>query len=384
MRRTTFPAILLAVVTSVAGAEPRATPDLRAEGAFGFPQERAVVLVDAEALRVLATNDDEHLVVQAVLWSDGDDEPGETSDGRAIGDRSNLRLDVDADGAATRDIDRDYSLDPWPYLAGLHYAVILGEGMTTGLQSDSKGRGSITYHELPGGHVVRVDTYAVPLAEIGREPGDTIRIAFHAASPHPELIVNSVGFEKDGTYYAHHLPREDFHELELAAGEPAIDVAAIPEGRESQVPAAKTPRRPMPTIGQTPPDLVAEEWINTDGPLTLADLAGDVVVVEFWATWCGPCVANIPHLNELHERYADDGLHILSFTDQSRRGIENFLAERTMHYVVGTGSELFRTYGVTGIPHAFVIDRSGTLRWHGHPGTPAFEQQIKAALEADG
>ena len=137
-----------------------------------------------------------------------------------------------------------------------------------------------------------------------------------------------------------------------------------------------------PTIGAEPPEVAATDWLNTDGPPTLASLRGKVVLVEFWATWCGPCVAGIPHLNELQKKYRDAGLRILSLTDDNRGTVDAFQKRATspIEYTVGVGSDLGAKYGVTGIPHAFLIGRSGKLLWHGHPAAPECEEKIDAAL----
>lgn len=121
--------------------------------------------------------------------------------------------------------------------------------------------------------------------------------------------------------------------------------------------------------GDRAPEVTAEEWINTDGPVSLRDLRGSIVVVEFWATWCPPCRQSIPELNRMHSQYEDDGVVFVSLTDEDRRdaGIDRFMEEMEMDYIVGTGSSSGREYGVTGIPHAFVIDRQGVVLWNGHP-----------------
>ena len=126
---------------------------------------------------------------------------------------------------------------------------------------------------------------------------------------------------------------------------------------------------PEPIIGVEPPEVAAEDWLNTDSPPTLASLQGKVVLVEFWATWCGPCVAGIPHLNELQTKYRAAGLRVISLTDENRAQVEAFQkgAKSPIKYTVGVGSGLSAKYGVTGIPHSFLVGRSGKLLWQGHP-----------------
>jgi hypothetical protein len=95
-------------------------------------------------------------------------------------------------------------------------------------------------------------------------------------------------------------------------------------------------------------------------------------------------VAGIPHLNELHEKYgpADrGGLVILSLTDQDPTPVEKFVKEKPIKYAVGAGSETIDAYGVTGIPHAFVIGRDGNLVWEGHPAD-GLDAQVEKALNA--
>lgn len=364
--------------------EPERPPaNLKRDGAFGFPQTEARVLHDSGQLRVSIWNDAEHIYVQAVVWADENDSLGETEDGRTIGDWSNLSLDVDADGKETPKVDRKYSLSPWPSLPGLRYQVVVGQGATTGIQDDSKGRGAIRYVATEGDTNVRVDSFLIPLMEIRKMPGATVRLAYWASSPAPDLTLNSIGFEKEGTYYSYHLPIDKYHEVKLAKGNGALDPNKVPDGRSDSVPFPKREVKPMPVVGSQPPEVFAKDWINADSPRTLASLKGKVVLVDFWATWCGPCIAGIPHLNELQNKHKVDGLVILSFTDQSRRGIEEFLEKTPIHYAIGTGSDLAAEYGVTGIPHAFLIGRDGKLLWHGNPSSEAFDTQLTSALAAE-
>ena len=82
------------------------------------------------------------------------------------------------------------------------------------------------------------------------------------------------------------------------------------------------------TVGSAAPTLNVEHWVHQDQgkfqPVTKFE-AGKVYVVEFWATWCGPCVASMPHLAELQRKLADKGVRIVSISDEDLDTVEQFL-----------------------------------------------------------
>ncbi len=139
-------------------------------------------------------------------------------------------------------------------------------------------------------------------------------------------------------------------------------------------------------IGKDAAPLAVEAWVN-GSPLTDADLKGKVVVLDFWAVWCGPCIATFPHLREWNEQYADKGLVIIGLTkyygytwddannqatrssakptpEQERSMLEKFAKQNDLHHRFGIqeSDAMSEFYGVTGIPHVVVIDREGVVR----------------------
>jgi thiol-disulfide isomerase/thioredoxin len=352
---------------------------LRENGAFGFPQKQATVFCDQPTLRFSIWSNHKYLFAQAILWTDDDSSLGKTPDNRDIGDWSVLMLDVDADGKPTKDVDRNYMLNPWPGDGGLHYNIVMGPGSATGIQDDSHGRGAIRYLKTPGGKLVRVDTYLIPLAEISRHTGDKIRLAYWGQSPKPELTVNSTGYVHPGKpYYSHRIPYSMYHDYVIGQGG-EIDDTLVPEGR-NDISLSTHKKLPMPKVGDNAPEISAKAWINAKAPLTLARLRGKVTVVEFWATWCGPCQACIPHLNELRQRYAGKQFQLLSLVLEGHETMDPFLARKKVAYPIGLESESLESYGVTGIPWAFVIDVNGKILWEGISSSPDLDEAVTKAL----
>lgn len=107
---------------------------------------------------------------------------------------------------------------------------------------------------------------------------------------------------------------------------------------------------------------------------TLGALAGKAVVLEFWATWCGPCYFAIPHLNQLAEQFRDKPIQFLSVTDEELPLVESFLKRRPVSGWVGIDRKnaLHKAYGYESVPVTVLIDSSGRVAAITHP----------AALEA--
>jgi len=123
-------------------------------------------------------------------------------------------------------------------------------------------------------------------------------------------------------------------------------------------------------IGQTAPELDIEKYLQApEGEKSLSALKGKVVVLEFWATWCAPCVAEIPHLNQLSEAFRDKQVQFISVTDEGEDVIAPFLKRQEMKSWIGldTDRSVFEAYGVRGIPRTFLINQEGIIAASLHP-----------------
>jgi thiol-disulfide isomerase/thioredoxin len=102
-------------------------------------------------------------------------------------------------------------------------------------------------------------------------------------------------------------------------------------------------------------------------PAGLAELAGKVVVLEFWATWCGPCNLSIPHLNGWQEKYGPKGLRVVAISAEDRETLAPFVKERKIKYAVGSDpdAKVSSAYFVPAIPTIVVIDATGIVRYAG-------------------
>jgi thiol-disulfide isomerase/thioredoxin len=115
--------------------------------------------------------------------------------------------------------------------------------------------------------------------------------------------------------------------------------------------------------GKPAPVLALKGWINSK-PLDLNALNGKIVVLDFWATWCGPCISAVPHTNEMKEKYAKKGVVIIGVCNQ--RGSEKMAATVKAHgikYPVAVDAGTNASYKVSSYPDYYLIDRKGILRW---------------------
>lgn len=144
-------------------------------------------------------------------------------------------------------------------------------------------------------------------------------------------------------------------------------------------------------IGDQAPAIQIQQVVH-GAPLGL-ETANAVQVIEFWATWCGPCLSGMPHLSELQASYGDK-VTILGITSEDLSTVESFLASsagggRTWAEVVkyqmaiddngATGAAYMRAAGMKSIPTAFIVGKDGVLQWIGHPAS--MDGPLKAVVE---
>ncbi|MEO6595987.1 MAG: redoxin domain-containing protein [Planctomycetota bacterium] len=134
----------------------------------------------------------------------------------------------------------------------------------------------------------------------------------------------------------------------------------------------------QPTVGQPAPAVVATSWLNWQGDApTLDSLKGRVVLLEFWGTWCAPCVRAMPGIQKLHDRYRERGLTVLAISYEPPEKMQPFLTQNAYTMPVGSDpkKQTVTAYGVRGWPTTIVIDKSGKVA---HVGSP---YDAEAAVE---
>jgi thiol-disulfide isomerase/thioredoxin len=141
------------------------------------------------------------------------------------------------------------------------------------------------------------------------------------------------------------------------------------------------------TIGSKAPSIDIEHWMS-DGDGKFEHIKnfekGKVYVVEFWATWCGPCIASMPHISKVQDDYAKRGVTVISVSDEDIDTVKEFLdrksdtdektyGELTKNYCLTTDPDrsVYESYmeaaKQNGIPTAFLVGKTGQVEWIGHP-----------------
>ncbi len=177
--------------------------------------------------------------------------------------------------------------------------------------------------------------------------------------------------------------------------EEPYDAAATPRKRPDAeandvksvaFPTFDTPTSTPDFRGKRAPDLGKIQWLSPQPNAT-----GKVVIIDFWATSCGPCRAMIPHMNELSDAFLDD-VCVVGLTDESesqvKKGLsDNNLAPSAFRYCVATDTSgsMKKAFSINGIPHVVVISSDWVVRWQGHPSMldrPTLKQIVDANKSA--
>ena len=159
--------------------------------------------------------------------------------------------------------------------------------------------------------------------------------------------------------------------------------SATPAPKKDQAPAEAT--APAPKLG-SPMIALDGDWLTAKGKAP--GLKGNVVLLDFWGTFCGPCVQSIPANNKLLKEKGAEGLMIVGVATDSKAVVEDFIKKTTMNYPLIAGTKkTFENYGIEFLPSTFLYDRNGLLVWSGaqfekENGTiePEFQKALDAAL----
>lgn len=182
------------------------------------------------------------------------------------------------------------------------------------------------------------------------------------------------------------------------AKQPAVNPSKTPTlsdptgGEKSKTPAAKFPEKVEKKMyakndlrGKKAPVLKVEKWFTKE-PVR----KDKVILVDLWATWCGPCKALIPELESFQEKFKDD-LVVIGVSDEKMDVVQKYIKEQRGNKIgysmgIDTKGTMSKAVGVEGIPHVLIIDRDGIVRWQGFPGEraePLTEAIVKQIIDAD-
>lgn len=129
--------------------------------------------------------------------------------------------------------------------------------------------------------------------------------------------------------------------------------------------------------GEKAPEMAPDFSLeNLDGEtITLSELRGNVVIIDFWATWCSPCLKSFPTLHAVVDRHQDRGVVLLLVSlDRTAERARDYLVENgystetVLWESLDAAREVRDLFGVVGIPRTFILDRDGFIRYSGHPG----------------
>lgn len=144
-----------------------------------------------------------------------------------------------------------------------------------------------------------------------------------------------------------------------------IAVAAVLAGCSS---GPKAPEVNLYPLGQTK-------------SIKLSSFKGKVVLIDVWATWCGPCRETMPLIQQIYNDKREKGLEVVAVSGEAAPTVEKYLKENqfTYPFYIDLDNSVNNSFGVAQLPTSIVIDRDGNIVFRGHP---ADEEKLRAAIDA--
>jgi thiol-disulfide isomerase/thioredoxin len=168
-----------------------------------------------------------------------------------------------------------------------------------------------------------------------------------------------------------------------------IDVTYKRSGVTQTVSVTLTPRPStddimrMEYVGTFAPALTSLAAASGALPASMNALRGKVAVIEFWATWCGPCQLTMPVLDGWQSRYGAQGLSVIGITTEPVQMAATFATQKALHYAIASDSTSATSlaFGVRNIPTLFIVDKRGVVREVSMGYDPAANTQIETLLQ---
>ncbi len=148
---------------------------------------------------------------------------------------------------------------------------------------------------------------------------------------------------------------------------------------------ALPPGAPAAGVGPGTPAPAFQLPAASGAPVGLAELKGQVVLINFWASWCGPCRQEMPVLEQLYRKYKPAGFALLGVNVEPKSGdATNFLKSTPVSFPIlfDTSSKVSNLYEVSGMPSTVIVDRRGNVRYIHHGYKPGDESQYLDQIRA--